>query len=140
MCVGEILRCQPVCGSEAVQVGHVGVADDSAIAVILFNHDKHMVELRDATTRDVAGGGTDTSGAAAGGGGCAAAATGQHQGCSNHAKLNGRIRLHLGRIPSLRNYERWATPTALIIPAKLDGGLPLRVARQMRGNAPPSLR
>src|SRR6267154_6897235 len=137
MCVGEILRCQPVCGSEAVQVGHVGVADDSAIAVILFNHDKHMVELRDATTRDVAGGGTDTSGAAAGGGGRAAAATGQHQ-C--HAKENGRIQLHLAGIPSLRNYERWATPTALIIPAKLDGGLPLRVARQMRGNAPPSLR
>src|SRR5207249_4540117 len=53
--VGIVLRCQPELRGQAVQIWHVGIANDLRVAVILFYDEKHMPEERLARSVWVAG-------------------------------------------------------------------------------------
>src|ERR1700675_3405800 len=48
MRVGIILRSQAVSGRQAIQIGHAGASNHSAVAVIFFYDNVRVVELRKA--------------------------------------------------------------------------------------------
>jgi hypothetical protein len=45
VCIGVILPSQTAVSRELVEIGHVGVADDIVVALVLLDHDEDVLDL-----------------------------------------------------------------------------------------------